>query len=127
MMEKPPNPTMEKPTTAAWILPISANDFSKLKSGLKPRNQDDKWRVFVSSSEPPNTTIKINRASFNIEFFVLHILEKQAPNDSSAEIVSLTWETSEEKGAMTEEWAKELVVRLLRANLECDFEAAPRY
>lgn len=118
---------MEKPTTAAWGLPISANDCSKLKSGFKPRDQDDKWRVFVSSSEPPNTTIKINRAIFNIEFFVLYILEKQAPTDSSAEIVSITWETSEEKGAMTEEWAKELVVRLLRSNLKCDFEAAPRY
>jgi hypothetical protein len=118
---------MEKPITAAWSLSISANDCSKLKSGFKPRNQDDKWRVFVSSSEPPNTTIKINRAIFNIEFFVLHIVEKRAQNDSSAEIVSLTWETSEEKGAITEEWAKELVVRLLRANLECDFEAAPQY
>lgn len=127
MEQQPPNPTMEKPTTAAWGLPISANDYSKLKSGFTPRSQDDKWRVFAEPSEPPNTTIKINRAIYNIEFFVLHIVEKQAPTDGSAEIVSFTWEASEEKGAMTEEWAKELVVRLLRSNLECDFEAAPQY
>jgi hypothetical protein len=43
---------MNEPATAAWGLRISDTDAEKLKAGLEPQDMDDKWHIYVSTTEP---------------------------------------------------------------------------
>jgi len=56
---------MREPPTAPWGLHISDTDLEKLKAGLEPQHQDDKWRVYVSATEQP-LSIHIARNAFGI-------------------------------------------------------------
>lgn len=121
--------TMKEPATAPWGLRISNTDLEKLKAGLKPQDQDDKWYIHTSATEQP-ITIHIARSAFNIDFYILHIVVKpgdDGSSGSSAEIASITWETNNNGIRISEEQAKKQVVVITRCNLECDFDTLPEY
>ncbi|KZL86540.1 hypothetical protein CI238_05625 [Colletotrichum incanum] len=98
-------PITPEPVTAPWGLSISNADFAKLKAGLEPMDQDDKWRYTATDdSEGGTVTIRIVRVGMGHELYSivggLHISEGVA---------------------------KKHVVVLSRCNLECDFEALPEF
>jgi hypothetical protein len=123
---------MQEPATASWGLRISNTDFEKLKAGLQPQDQDDKWHVYISNKEQSTISIHVARSAFNIEVYVLHIVIKpdddiDSDNGSIVEIASITWETNINGYRVFEEQAKKEVVMITRSNLECDFDALPEY
>ena len=117
---------MKEPATAAWGLRISDTDAEKLKVGFQPLDQDDKWHIYVSTTEPA-TSVHIARSAFGVETYVVHIVEKTGDEGSSAEIASITWETNKGGIRISEEQAKKEVVIITRGLLECDFDALPEY
>jgi hypothetical protein len=117
---------MKEPATAAWGLHISDTDAEKLKAGFQPLDQDDKWHIYVSTTEPA-TSVHIARSAFGVETYVVHIAEKTGDEGSSAEIASITWETNKGGIRISGEQAKKEVVNLTRSILECDYETLPYY
>ena len=117
---------MKEPATAAWGLRISDTDAEKLRAGFQPLDQDDKWYIYVSTTEPA-TSIHIARSAFGVETYVVHITEKTGNEGSSTEIASITWETNKGGIRISEEQAKKEVVNLTRSILECDYETLPYY
>jgi hypothetical protein len=117
---------MKEPATAAWGLRISDTDAEKLKAGFQPLDQDDKWHIYVSTTEPA-TSVHIARSAFGVETYVVHVVEKTGDEGSSAEIASITWETNKGGIRISEEQAKKEVVNLTRSILECDYETLPYY
>ena len=117
---------MKEPATAAWGLRISDTDAEKLKVGFQPLDQDDKWHIYVSTTEPA-TSVHIARSAFGVETYVVHIVEKTGDEGSSAEIASITWETNKGGIRISEEQAKKEVVNLTRSILECDYKTLPYY
>lgn len=118
---------MKEPATASWGLSVSNADLEKLKAGFQPKDQDDKWHYYVSTTESL-ISVHVARSAFNIEFYVLDVIVKPDDEDGSggrAEIASITWETS--RGCLSEEEAKNSVVGITRSVLGCDFEAIPEY
>jgi len=93
-----PDP-MKVPATALWGVSISDTDLEKLKAGHIPEDQDDKW-LFYATEEP--LTVHIVRSALHVDCYVLHIVIKpgdDSSSGSSAEIVSITWETN--RGCLT--------------------------
>jgi hypothetical protein len=108
---------------------------------------DDKWYSYSITATEQHMSVHIVRNLHNVEMFVLQITlkpgsktgsQESKPHDkdsgadteaiddgSTAEITSLTWETS--RGCLTEEDAKYEAVMLIRVVLECDIEALPGY
>jgi hypothetical protein len=123
---------MQEPATASWGLRISNNDFEKLKAGLQPQDQDDKWHVYILNKEQSIISIHVARSAFNIDVYVLHIVIKpdgdiDSNNGSIVEIASITWETNINGCRVFEEQAKKEVVMITRSNLECEFNTLPEY
>lgn len=117
---------MKEPATATWGLCISDTDAEKLKAGLQPFDQDDKWHIYVSSTEPA-TSVHIARSALGVETYLVHVVEKTGDEGSTAEIASITWETNKGGIRISEEQAKKEVVNLTRSILECDYETLPYY
>ena len=116
---------MKEPATAPWGLRISDTDLEEFKAGFRPQDMDDKWYYYVSATEQP-ITVHIARSAFNTLMYALYIVVKpgdDGSSGSSAEIASITWETS--RGCLLEEEAKEEVVGITRSVLGCDFDALP--
>lgn len=68
---------MLEPATAPWGLSISGADLEKLKAGLEPQDQDDKWRVSATDpSQCGTTSIHLARSVTGKELYVLVV--KQA-------------------------------------------------
>ncbi|KAF2474533.1 uncharacterized protein BDR25DRAFT_109542 [Lindgomyces ingoldianus] len=118
---------MKEPRTALWALRISNADLTKLKAGVEPRNQDNKWRIWVSDqSGSGNMSITVTRVMFSRDIYILHV----KPGDSSDgghSIEALTWEQNNSGVRVSEEEAKKKVVVLSRNLLGCDIEALPEY
>lgn len=117
---------MQEPATAAWGLRISDADAEKLKAGFQPQDQDDKWHIYVSPTEPA-TSVHIARSAFGVETYVVHVVEKTGGEGGSAEIASITWDANKNGIRTPEEQAKKQVVNLTRSILECSYETLPEY
>ncbi|WYZ37082.1 hypothetical protein EsH8_II_000588 [Colletotrichum jinshuiense] len=69
-------PIMPASATALWGLSISDADFAKLKAGLEPMDQDDKWRYAATDdSESGTVTIRIT-TNCQDGLFGIKILER---------------------------------------------------
>ncbi|KAF4878493.1 hypothetical protein CGCSCA1_v002228 [Colletotrichum siamense] len=126
MWQPPPMPV---PASASWGLTISHADFEKLKTGLEPLDQDDKWRYKATYDEENDTvTVHIIRVGMGHELYSIVI--KADNNDNSSKdstIDTIHWSQDQGGNPISEALAKKQVVILSRCNLECDFEAAPNY
>ncbi|EPE28478.1 hypothetical protein GLAREA_09599 [Glarea lozoyensis ATCC 20868] len=119
---------MQKPATAPWNLPLSTSDLQKLKAGFIPEDQDDKWYFYTSPTATEQLiTVHIVRNMMNVEMFVLEVTASESSGGDiiSAEIKSITWETS--RGCLSEEEAKYEAVMLVRVVLRCEVDALPAY
>ncbi|GJC79952.1 hypothetical protein ColLi_02790 [Colletotrichum liriopes] len=115
---------MPEPATAPWGLSISDADFAKLKAGLEPMDQDDKWRYAATDdSESGTVTIHIVRVGMGHELYSVVV----RPGDGRAKIEAISWSQDQGGIRISEGVAKKHVVVLSRCNLECDFEALPDF
>ena len=115
---------MKDPHTAPWGVSISNADLTKLKAGLEPQNQDNKWRVWASDQDQSgNMSITFARTAFRREMYIFHV----KAGDGGNSIEAFTWEQSNGAARISEELAKKQVVVLSRKLLECDMEALPEY
>ncbi|KAF4886406.1 hypothetical protein CGCF415_v015150 [Colletotrichum fructicola] len=126
MWQPPPMPV---PASAPWGLAISEGDFEKLKTGLEPLDQDDKWRYKATSDEGNDTvTIHIIRVGMGHELYSIVIKTDNSGNGSKINTIeTIDWSQDQGGNPISEALAKKHVVVLSRCNLECDFEAAPDY
>ncbi|KAI9716213.1 MAG: hypothetical protein M1812_005438 [Candelaria pacifica] len=121
---------MQEPATAPWDLSISDADLKKLKAGLEPRDQDDKWRVSVTDQSQSGTiAVHVARSGTGKELYklVLKPSDGGSSSGSGAKINAITWEQNKGGIRISEEQAKKEVVIITRRNLECDFDALPEY
>ncbi|KAH8726622.1 hypothetical protein GQ44DRAFT_758579 [Phaeosphaeriaceae sp. PMI808] len=113
---------MKDPSTTPWGASISNADLAKLKAGLTPQNQDNKWRIWVSDqNESGNLTITFARTAFCTELYKFHVKE----SDDGNIIESFTWEQNIGKFGLTQERATEQVLAICRRVMKCDMEALP--
>lgn len=127
--------TMQEPATAPWGLRISNSDFTKLRAGFEPQDQDDKWRISVfdqgrSQSQSPNGNISIHvtRVVGNREIYVLFVNPNNGDSSSSSVMIeAITWEQNKGGIRLSEEQAKKEVVMITRSMLQCDYDALPEY
>ncbi|KAJ5003413.1 hypothetical protein K4K48_011902 [Colletotrichum sp. SAR 10_66] len=122
---------MPVPASASWGLTISHADFEKLKAGLEPLDQDDKWRYKATNDgEDGDVVIHIIRVGMEHELYSIVIkVDTYGDGDQNNTITIETIHWSQDQGGnpISEVLAKKQVVILSRCNLECDFEAAPDY
>lgn len=119
---------MQEPATAPWGLRISVADFEKLKAGLEPQDQDDKWRVSAKNcNESGNISIRVARSAFDREFYVLFVKPSDGGSSGSVEIEAITWEQNKNGIRISEEQGKKEVVMITRSILGCDYDALPEY
>ncbi|KAK2776655.1 hypothetical protein CKAH01_12305 [Colletotrichum kahawae] len=123
-----PSP-MPLPTSAPWGLTISEADFEKLKDGLEPLDQDDKWRYKATYAEENDTvTIHIIRVGMGHELYSIVIKGGNSGKSGGKNTIeTIHWSQDQGGNPISEALAKKHVVILSRCNLECDFEAAPDY
>ncbi|KAI8228764.1 hypothetical protein K4K54_001984 [Colletotrichum sp. SAR 10_86] len=122
-------PPMPQPASAPWGLIISDADLEKLKVGLEPLDQDDKWRYKATYDEENDTvTIHIIRVGMGHELYSIVIkADNHGNGDENNTIETICWSQDQGGNPISEALAKKHVVILSRCNLECDFEAAPDY
>jgi hypothetical protein len=118
---------IEQPATAPWGLTISEADFKKLKGGFKPQDQDDKWLVAAEESPNGDMSIRIIRAGMAKEFYILHTKASDVDSSKGAAIDTISWDQNRAGDRRSEGQAKKEAVILMRAVLECEFEALPQY
>ena len=117
---------MQEPATAPWGLSISDADLEKLKAGLEPQDQDDKWRVSATAQSQSGTiSIHLARSGTGKELYVL--VGQPSDGSSGVKIEAITWEQNKGGIRISEEQAKKEVVIITRGLLECDFDALPEY
>ena len=114
--------SMRRPRITRWDIPISEADFRRLTVGFSPSCMEEKW---VINSEYL-TTEKAHRVRFarswtSNPYHELFIIE-QGPA-----IESMIYESVDDAGQeITEDEAKDVVIKLARGWLECEIEAIPR-
>ncbi|KAH9237675.1 hypothetical protein K456DRAFT_49907 [Colletotrichum gloeosporioides 23] len=126
MWQPPPMPV---PVSASWGLTISHADFEKLKAGLEPLDQDEKWHYKATNDEENGTVIiHIIRVGMGHELYSIVIKADNNGNGSENNTIeTIHWSQDQGGNPISEVLAKKQVVILSRCNLECDFEAAPDY
>ncbi|TLD16053.1 uncharacterized protein PgNI_02228 [Pyricularia grisea] len=125
-----PPPPMKEPRTVSCDLGISDNDLQKLKTGLVPYDQDDKW--YFATTGPDDAGIisfHIIRYFSHRDFYIIHVKPSDdVGGDQSTrrhKIQSFTWDENQCGIYMTEEQGKKQAVSLWRSHLECEFEELP--
>lgn len=117
---------MKEPRTVPWGLCIGNADLIKLKTGVEPRNQDNKWRIWVSDHiESGNISITVARVAFSRDVYVLHVKPGDG-GDGGHSFEAFIWEYNNNGFRIPEEQAKKQVVVLSRVLLGCDIEALPK-
>jgi hypothetical protein len=112
--------TMKDPKTTPWDVPISDADLTKLKAGLEPQNQDNKWRI-SSSEQDQSLSITFARTALNREMYKFHVKASEGGNT----IEAFTWEQSNGSASLSEELAKKQALTICRKIMKCDMEALP--
>ncbi|KAI8245755.1 hypothetical protein K4K57_010311 [Colletotrichum sp. SAR 10_99] len=120
---------MPVPASASWGVTISHADFEKLKAGLEPMDQDDKWRYKATYDEENGTVIiHIIRVGMGHELYSIVIkVDHNGNGDENHTIETIHWSQDQGGNPISKALAKKHVVILSRCNLECDFEAVPDY
>lgn len=104
---------MANPATAAWDVPISSADRSKLLKGFSPQDMDDKWELRADGLDAQgNYMLRMYRS------WTGH--EKVALTVQQTKISRVHWIQREDFG---ENDVKDFVKAICRGLLGCDLEA----
>lgn len=115
-------PTMRRPITIHWDLPISESDYNLFKTGFTPQSMEDRWVIESAHVEGISAYSVCFARSWTGNPYHVLIVKGQGPV-----IDSLIYESLTEGGdEITEETAKEHVIALARGWLECEIAAFPR-
>jgi hypothetical protein len=104
---------LSDPATAAWDVPISSEDYSKLLAGFSPEEMEQKWAMAADTPDAAGAT-------------VLHIVRSWTGNEQFSvkldptKISEIQWSKS---GPFDEAQAKNLAKALCRGWLDCKLEA----
>lgn len=103
---------MENPATAAWEVPISEADHSKLLKGFWPRDMDDKWHLHADNPDTEgNSVLRMYRSWTGAEQIALTVQQTK--------ITQIQWN---QQGEVGEKEAKDLAKALCQGLLGCDLE-----
>ncbi|PNS19472.1 hypothetical protein CAC42_7316 [Sphaceloma murrayae] len=119
-LEFTPEP-MDNPTTEAWGLQISDDDFEKLKGGWEPEQMEDKWMIVSQPSGKDRIAVNIARSWTHEIFFLLTILPPKS--GEGAKIESILWETKNGHQRESKENAIKEAVMLCKGMLGVKFES----
>ncbi|KAJ5601869.1 hypothetical protein N7510_011403 [Penicillium lagena] len=104
---------MANPATAAWDVPISSPDHSKLLKGFSPQDMDARWGLQADAPDAQgNSILRIYRSWTGDEQMALTVQQTK--------ISQIQWIQREDFG---ENDAKDFVKRMCRSLLGCDLEA----
>lgn len=113
---------MRRPRTIQWNIPISEADFGRLLAGYRPTCMEEKWVIKSKHLTEKNAyRVRFARSWTSNPYHELFI------NEKGTAIESLAYESIDDAGQdITEDEAKDVVIRLARGWLECDIEAIPK-
>ncbi|BDD56252.1 hypothetical protein MPDQ_001603 [Monascus purpureus] len=104
---------MANPATAAWDVPISSTDHSKLLKGFWPQDMDDKWELRADGPDAQgNYMLRMYRSWTGREQVALTVQQTK--------ISRIQWIQRDEFG---ENDAKDFAKAICRGLLGCDLEA----
>lgn len=104
---------MANPVTAAWEVPISSTDHSKLLKGFSPRDMDDRWYLHADAPDAQgNAVLRMCRSWTGHEQIALTVQQTK--------ISQIQWNKQE---GVEEKDAKDLAKGLCKGLLGCDLEA----
>jgi hypothetical protein len=107
---------------------ISESDFAKLKAGVEPESQDDKWHIWNSEeSQNNNILIHFARTGTGNKFYILHVKQNGGGSGTGAKIVAITWAQNKGGILISEKQGKKDAIIITRAVLGGDIEALLEY
>jgi hypothetical protein len=117
---------MNNPTVTEWNSPLSRSDFDKLVKGFNSGWMGNKRKIITKPKNNETHTAEFRRSWAGDLYFILKVVADH-PSGHGPAIKTIIWESlAEEDYQLTVATAKDAVVHISRAYMECEIEAYPK-
>jgi hypothetical protein len=115
--------------TLDWNLPLARPDFEKFVKGFNSSWMEDRWRLLTTPDEDNGSyTVEFRRSWTGDLYFILEVAaDLDRPSGKGPAIKTIIWEGNcYGDYQLTEITAKDQVVHVSRAYMECEIEVYPK-